>query len=100
MPEEPRRSRYSGFLFAVGILSATGYLTYAAIQGEYGLVRLIGIQTEEQLLAEKKSALLLEKNTLRNKVDRLSLESLDLDLLDERARSVLGYAHPSDIILN
>ena len=35
----------------------------------------------------------------QNMVDGMSLESLDLDLLDEEARKNLGYANEKEIVI-
>ncbi len=40
------------------------------------------------------------RKDLENKVRRLSDDFLDLDLLDERVRDVLGYARGDEIIIN
>jgi len=37
---------------------------------------------------------------MENKTHRLSDNFLDLDLLDEQARKVLGMARPDEIIIN
>ena len=39
------------------------------------------------------------RKDLENKVRRLSDDFLDLDLLDERVRDVLGYARGDEIII-
>ena len=40
-----------------------------------------------------------EIQQMENLTERLSDSYLDLDLLDEQARDVLGYARPNEIIL-
>ncbi len=53
-------------------------------------------------LQESQSILSLkgeEKSELEDKVKRLSSSSLDLDLLDERARAVLNYAQHDDFVI-
>jgi len=41
----------------------------------------------------------VELSQLQNKTTRLSDDYLDLDLLDERARDVLGLTRPDDVII-
>ena len=41
----------------------------------------------------------MEKERLENKVKRLSLNSLDVDMLDERARIVLSLAKDNEFVL-
>jgi len=75
------------------------YFTFAAVQGDYGVLRRIQIDAETAALAEERDRLELELADLRNKTRRLSDDYLDLDLLDERARSVLGMMRADEIII-
>jgi cell division protein FtsB len=45
------------------------------------------------------AALRVERATLEHRVVRLRPESLDLDLLDERARAVLNLSSPDEIVV-
>ena len=88
----------TGLYFAVMGLAAM-YLTYAAVQGSYGLFRRIEVEArisglEAELAELDRSAERLGALTLR-----LSDDYLDLDLLDERARDVLGYVSAGEIVL-
>jgi cell division protein FtsB len=40
-----------------------------------------------------------DRATIANKVERLSVDHLDLDLLDEQARRLLGFGRPEEIII-
>lgn len=52
----------------------------------------------EQL--ENKASRLKESNKfLENKIKYFRRDNLDLDLLDEQARSVLGFANENDIVI-
>jgi len=75
------------------------YLGYDGLYGDHGVVNLLRLneqveRLEVELAAREKEASLLE---VRTKL--LRPESLDLDLLDERARAMLGYAHPNDLVI-
>lgn len=86
-------------IFAVA-LAASLYFAFAAVQGEYGLFRRAEINAEilqQQLILNDLNA---EIQEMENLTRRLSDTYLDLDLLDEQARDVLGYARPNEIILN
>ena len=55
--------------------------------------------TEAETL-EKKAKILKEENAfLENKIHFLRSDNLDLDLLDEQARNILGFANEEDIIV-
>lgn len=80
--------------FALGL-----YFAFHAVQGDYGLFSRVQIEAEEQALQAELDQLQSELSVLRNKTMRLSDQFLDLDLLDERARDVLGVLRPEDIVV-
>jgi cell division protein FtsB len=41
-----------------------------------------------------------EKEQLERRVSLLGKKSIDLDLLEERCRSILNYAFPDDVIID
>ena len=97
-----RRSQKVGLstaLFFVLFLALTRYFVFAAIQGDYGHIKRIQVESEERRLTHRLEALKLEREQLKNKTYRLSDGYLDLDLLDERVRKVLGMARVNDIII-
>ncbi len=84
--------------FAVIFMLAT-YFTFASVQGDYGLFRRIQIEAEAGALRAERDRLLTEVAQMRNKTRRLSDDYLDLDLLDEQARNVLGLLRPDEIVI-
>jgi cell division protein FtsB len=95
-----QRCVYCGLVFAACVLSALAYLSFAALQGDYGLHRYIQVQADEARLRDELAALQAERAVIANKVRRLTAASLDGDLLDERARAVLGLTRPDELVLN
>ena len=77
----------------------SGYFAIAAVQGEYGLFRRIAIEAESAALAKERAALTAEVARMENLTRRLSDDHLDLDLLDERARDVLGYLRYDELVI-
>ncbi len=75
------------------------YFTFAALQGDFGLFRLIEIESEEQRLTVELGILKAEHAEIANKTHRLSNQFLDLDLLDEQSRKVLGMARGDEIVI-
>jgi cell division protein FtsB len=75
------------------------YITFHTIQGERGLIAFMQIHGE--VLAAKKiqQTLISKKNRLQNKVALLSTKSLDIDMLEERVRIMLGYSLPNETII-
>ena len=96
---ETRRSGVGGAIYAVATIALMAYLTYAALQGEHGLFRLIQIEAQERRLAAELATLVAERETVENLTRRLSSDGLDLELLDERARRVLGLGRPDEVLI-
>lgn len=86
-------------LFFAVVLALTGYFVFAAIQGDYGHLRRIQVEAEEKRLIAQLAEITDQRAALENKIWRLSDDYLDLDLLDERARKVLGMARVDEIII-
>jgi cell division protein FtsB len=96
---ESRCGGLGGAVFAVVVIALMCYLTFAALQGEHGLFRLFQIEAQEAHLRAELTQLQAERATIANKTRRLSSEHLDLELLDEQARRVLGLGRPDEIII-
>jgi cell division protein FtsB len=75
------------------------YFTFAAVQGDYGLFRRAEILDEAARLEAERDALRAEVARMENLTRRLSDDFLDLDLLDEQARDVLGLARADELII-
>ena len=90
---------YGAAIFSVAVIALMCYLTFAAVQGDYGLFRLFQVQGQEQKLTGVLAELVAERDRLANLTGRLSAERLDLDLLEERARAVLGLVHRNEIVI-
>ena len=75
------------------------YLTFAAVQGEYGLFNRIQIDADAAGLRIERDRLALELAEVENRTHRLSDAYLDLDLLDQQARNILGYVRADEIML-
>lgn len=76
-----------------------GYFTFAAVQGDFGVFRQVELAAEKRELIATRDKLQLELAEMRNLTRRLSDTYLDLDLLDEQSRDVLGYIGASDIVI-
>ena len=72
---------------------------HAGLQGDLGLAALRETEAEERRLRIELAELRAEREALANKVLRLSDRYLDLDLLDERARAVLGLVRGDELVV-
>ncbi|MDB6175929.1 septum formation initiator family protein [Paracoccus sp. Z330] len=94
-----QRLSISATVFFVLTLCLGLYFAFAAVQGPSGILRRIQIEAETAELAKERDRLKDQVEQMENLTHRLSDEYLDLDLLDERAREVLGLLRPDEIIL-
>ncbi len=88
-----------GLCFSMVVMGAIVYFTYAAIQGDYGTIRRMQVEAQAAALEAELAGLRADRARLENLTRRLSADYLDLDLLDERARKVLGLARGDEIVI-
>ena len=84
------------FLIAFGM---GGYFTFAAVQGDFGLFHRAEIEAEERALQAQLDQLQEQVVLMENLTKRLSDTYLDLDLLDQQARDVLGLMRGDEIVI-
>lgn len=75
------------------------YFAFASIQGDYGLFRRLQVEAEAESLVVARDMLRREVAVLTNRTHRISDEYLDLDLLDEQSRSVLGLVRADEVVI-
>lgn len=79
--------------------SVTSYFVWHALHGERGL------QTKEEYrrqigeLSTELAALRTERQGWQHRVDMMRSASVDKDLLEEEARTVLGRVHRNDLVV-
>lgn len=94
----PRPGWGASALFLL-FLALGAYFTFAAVQGDYGLFRRTQIEAEAVELRATRDRLAAELAEISNKTRRMSDEFLDLDLLDEQVRAVLGQIRADEIVI-
>ena len=87
------------FIFTIFILSGIVYFSYHAICGSQGVIAKYKLSQELNILQNELDIMYSERSSLESKTNRLSNESVDLDLLDEQARKVLGYSREREMII-
>ena len=75
------------------------YFTYAAIYGNNGLKK--NIDLEFQIMELNNNLISLEKvmHDIETKTSKLNKDNLDLDLLDQQSRIVLGLIRTDEIMI-
>lgn len=76
-----------------------GYFAYHAVQGDRGLIALSHLQNEIQQAQATLAQASEQRIELEKRASLLRRDHLDPDMLDERARAVLNYSHPDDVII-
>jgi len=76
-----------------------GYFGVNAYTGNLGLRAREGIDARIGELTAERDRLRAEREHWQHKVSLLKPDSLDPDLIDERARALLNYADPRDSIM-
>ncbi len=96
----PRKNPTFGVVIYFAIICALAtYFTFASVQGDYGLFQRIQIDAQAAKLTRERTRLQQEVARMRNKTHRLSDNYLDLDLLDEQARDVLGLVRSDEVVV-
>ena len=87
---------------SVALLAYSAFLCYFvfhSFSGERGLVRYLYLKSEISAAKTVSNSFNMQKTELESKVRLLSNSSLDLDLLEERARIVLNLAGADEFII-
>jgi len=80
-------------------ISVIGYFAYHAIEGEHGLRSYFALKHQIELARAELGAAAAERRGIERRVAALRPDSLDLDMLDERARQVLNLVHQDDFVI-
>lgn len=94
-----KRPGLGAALFVLIAFLVGGYFTFAAVQGDYGLFQRAEIEAQEDALAARLAVLQAQVNEMENLTKRLSDTYLDLDLLDQQARDLLGMIRADEIVI-
>lgn len=80
-------------------LCATAYFTHHAMHGRHGLEARSALIERADLLEFEIRSLETVRARLRHDVALLTPDTPDPDLVEEIARDVLGYVHPTDRVI-
>jgi cell division protein FtsB len=80
-------------------IASLAYFAYHAIQGDRGLFAWMALNQQLKQTHALADAVAAQRHELENRVQRLSSNSLDPDLLDERVRSMLNLARHDDVVI-
>jgi cell division protein FtsB len=76
-----------------------GYFGINAYTGAHGLKAKQDLVVQMRELSDELSGLQRERALWTHRVSLLRADKLDPDMLDERARAMLDYADPNDLVM-
>ncbi|MCE3232069.1 MAG: Septum formation initiator [Rickettsiaceae bacterium] len=74
------------------------YFAYHVISGERGLMALMRLSKQVEESRNNLDQVVADKLRLEHRVSLLRDNSLDLDLLDEQAKRLLGYVDKDEVV--
>lgn len=86
----------AGYILLIGVIAV---FVHSGLQSDHGLAAYHEAGTEERRLQATLDKLRVQRAEIANRVRRLSDDFLDLDLLDERARHVLGLMREDELVV-
>lgn len=99
MTAQKNRPAIGALLFFGVAFALASIFTFAAVQGDYGVFRRVEVDAEKAMLQEELARMQTEVSRMENLTQRLSDDYLDLDLLDQQARDVLGLIRADEIVI-
>lgn len=98
-PRHMSKPAFGPILYFAIAFALSLYFMFAAVQGDFGLFRRAEILAEADTMRAQLAQVRAEVAQMDNLTQRLSDDYLDLDLLDERARTVLGMVRADEIVI-
>ena len=86
-------------IVCLGSLCLIGYLLWHAVHGQRSYSEAARIATRIATLMAERDNVRAQRIALDRRVALLRPESIDPDMLEELARTKLGFVHPNDIII-
>src|SRR5271170_3890833 len=97
------RKRLRSILTALGLYVVAalliGYFWVNAYNGNHGLRAKQDIDQQIAALTAELDSLQIERGVWQRRIELLKPPAIDRDMLDQRARELLGYAAPDELIL-
>jgi cell division protein FtsB len=94
-----KQSKTRPLLLPFCSLLIMGYFAYHAVEGDYGLFALGKLRDRVASLEAELATARGERERMESHVALMRPESLDKDMIDERAREALNMADAKDIVI-
>ncbi|MCE2716959.1 MAG: FtsB family cell division protein [Pseudomonadota bacterium] len=92
-------NKLRNIVFPITIVLLLTYFTYHIFQGQRGILAWIRLDKKLQEQEIVLSKLTQEKEKLEREAYLLRPDSLDIDLLEEKSRQLLNFAHSNEIVI-
>ncbi len=76
-----------------------GYFAYHAVQGDRGLIAWLQLNQQVEEAAATLAVMTEKRQILERRTALLGPDNLDPDMLEERARAILSFAHPDEVVI-
>jgi cell division protein FtsB len=76
-----------------------GYFIYHAVQGDRGILAWLRVNQQLEAAQVELAKSSADRAALEQRVALLNNSSLDLDMLEERARIMLNFSDPDDVVI-
>jgi cell division protein FtsB len=95
-----KHSKLRWLLLPLGSLAVMGYFAYHSFNGDYGIWSRERMEREAVVLEAELAKLKAARAALVARSKLLRPESLDPDMIDERARDKLNLAQPDELVIS
>jgi cell division protein FtsB len=95
-----KHSKLRWLLLPVGSLAVMGYFAYHSFNGDYGIWSRERMEREAVILEKELARLKDAHAVLAARAQLLRPESLDPDMIDERARDKLNLAQADELVIS
>ena len=93
------QNKFKNSLWLIVVFLVFIYFSFYTVNGERGLLRYMYLSKEIKYARQVAEQYNAENRELEQKVRLLSSNSLDLDLLEERARIVLNFTADDEFVI-
>jgi len=94
-----KKIKFKDIIITVIYTFLIGYFSYHAINGQRGVLSLLEFSSKLNKLKAELDEKRAERLKLEHQVNLLHANSLDLDLLEERAKAVLSHSKTNEIVV-
>jgi len=95
------RIRIGRAMWPVILLLFLSYILYSGFQGDRGLISYLRLENQKENLLVELAEVTDQRQSLERRLSLMGSggAQIDRDLLDERARTLLGMAHADDLVI-